>query len=215
MAKMAAMGASCISERNYFLLPRCLPPSFCSIWLTVQEQITTEDVQDGRHAEMMDTILMEMLKMWKATDGNTDEEQTMVNRPQHKLAWGKAPGELAIEDVQDGCCGCHPKYHKINGFSNYESPCRPNSSYQILVKSDLVLLSPLRSSLFLPYVLLSYCENQMLWLNIYHLRNFLFRTVIWLAYMYQGNRLKSFWLTSVSLSNVLSFLHVWFCMSPK
>ena len=34
----------------------------------------------------------------------------MVNRPQHKLAWSKAPGELKTED-QDGCCDSHRGYH--------------------------------------------------------------------------------------------------------
>ena len=34
---------------------------------------------------IMDTILMEMSKMWKITDGHMDEGQTMVNRPRHKL----------------------------------------------------------------------------------------------------------------------------------
>ena len=35
----------------------------------------------------------------------------MVNRPQHKLAWSKAPGELTIEDLQGGCCGGHSEYY--------------------------------------------------------------------------------------------------------
>ena len=35
----------------------------------------------------------------------------MVNRPRHKLTWSKAPGELTIEDLQDGCCGDHPGYY--------------------------------------------------------------------------------------------------------
>ena len=40
---------------------------------------------------------------WKVTDGQTDEGQTMVNRPWHKLTWSKAPGELTIEDLHLGC----------------------------------------------------------------------------------------------------------------
>ena len=59
---------------------------------------------------IMDTILMEMLKMWKDTDGHTNEGRTMVNRPWHKLTWSKAPGELTIEDLQDDCCGGHCGY---------------------------------------------------------------------------------------------------------
>ena len=35
----------------------------------------------------------------------------MVNRPQHKLAQIKAPGELTIEDLQDDCCGSHRVDH--------------------------------------------------------------------------------------------------------
>ena len=31
------------------MLSRCFPPSFRSIWLTVREQITIEDFQDGLH----------------------------------------------------------------------------------------------------------------------------------------------------------------------
>ena len=58
----------------------------------------------------------------------------MVNRLQHKLAWSKAPGELTIEDLQDGCCGGHRGQH--NGFSNSESPCCPNASHQVLAQSD-------------------------------------------------------------------------------
>ena len=58
----------------------------------------------------MFTILMEMLKMWKVTDGYMDEEWTMVNKPQQKLTWCKAPEELTIEDLQDGCCGGHCGY---------------------------------------------------------------------------------------------------------
>ena len=49
--------------------------------------------------------------MGKITDGHTDEGWTMVNRPQHKLAWSKASGELTTEDLQDGCCGGRRGYH--------------------------------------------------------------------------------------------------------
>ena len=34
----------------------------------------------------------------------------MVNRPWHKLTLCKAPGELTMEDLQDGCCGGHLGY---------------------------------------------------------------------------------------------------------
>ena len=81
------------------MLPWCLPPSFCSIWLTVQEQITTEDFQMVTMPAILDTILMEMSKMWKVTDGHMVAGQT-----------SKAPGELTIEDLQDGCCGGHLGY---------------------------------------------------------------------------------------------------------
>ena len=59
----------------------------------------------------MDTILTEMSKMRKVTDWHTDEGQTMVNRPQCKLAWHKAPGELTTKELQDGCCVGHHGYH--------------------------------------------------------------------------------------------------------
>ena len=61
-------------------------------------------------ATIMDTILMEMSKMWKVTDPHTDEKQTMVNSPWHKLTWSKVQGELTIEDIQDGCCEGHRGY---------------------------------------------------------------------------------------------------------
>ena len=76
----------------------------------------------------MDTILMEMSKMWKVTDGHMDEVRTMTNRPRHKLTWSKAPGELTIEDLQDGCCGSHRGYCNKMLFSNSESPFHPNAS---------------------------------------------------------------------------------------
>ena len=60
----------------------------------------------------MDKILMEMSKMWKVTDGHTGEGQTMVNGPRHKPTWSKAPGELTIEDLQDGCCSGLRGYRK-------------------------------------------------------------------------------------------------------
>ena len=63
-------------------------------------------------AAIKDTILMEMFTMWKVTDGHKDEGWTIVHkRPWHKLIWSKAPGELTIEDLQNGCCGGHPGYH--------------------------------------------------------------------------------------------------------
>ena len=85
---------------------------------------------------IMDTILMEMSKMWKVTDSHTDERLNMVDRPQHKLAWSKAPGELTIEYLHNGCCGGHHGYHN-NCLSNSESPCCPNASQQVLAQSDL------------------------------------------------------------------------------
>ena len=53
-------------------------------------------------AAIMNKILMGMSKMWKVTDGHMGEGRTMVNRPRHNLTWSKAPGELTIEDLQDG-----------------------------------------------------------------------------------------------------------------
>ena len=52
LSRWLPWGASQISEQNHFSnskfpMLRCLPPNFCSIQLTVQEQITTEDFQDG------------------------------------------------------------------------------------------------------------------------------------------------------------------------
>ena len=61
-------------------------------------------------AAMMDTILMEMSKMWNSTDGHMDEGRAMVNRLRHKLTWSKAPGELTIEHLQNGYSGSHRGY---------------------------------------------------------------------------------------------------------
>ena len=68
-----------------------------------------------------------------------DEGQTMVNSPRRKLTWSKAPGELTIKDLQDGCCG-GPMDIVTKCFSNSESPCSPccpNASQQVLAQSDL------------------------------------------------------------------------------
>ena len=55
-------------------------------------------------------ILMEMSEMWKITGGHTDDRRTMANRPWYKLTWSKPPGELTIEELQDGCRGGHRGY---------------------------------------------------------------------------------------------------------
>ena len=105
------------------MLPRCLPPSFRSLWLTVQVQVTLEVFQDGcngDHQRYESDGDFENVK----TDGHTDEGRPMVNKPRHKLTWSTAPGELTIEYLQDGCC-------------NSESLCYPNASYQVLAQSDL------------------------------------------------------------------------------
>ena len=56
---------------------------------------------------IMDMILMEMLKMWKVNDRHKNERRTIVNWPRHKLMWSKAPGELPIKDLNNGCCDSH------------------------------------------------------------------------------------------------------------
>ena len=72
-------------------------------------------------------VLMEMSKMWKVTDGHTDEGRAMVNRPWHKLIWSKAPGELTIEDLQDGCCGGHRGYRNKMNLHVMSRQCLPPS----------------------------------------------------------------------------------------
>ena len=47
----------------------------------------------------MDTILMEMPKMCKVTDGHMDDGQIMVNRPRHKLTWSKVGQQLKISKM--------------------------------------------------------------------------------------------------------------------
>ena len=98
---------SWISEWNHFSnsKSRCCPNAFhrfCSIRLTVREQITTEDFQDGCHG----------IHHWCDSDGNIKNVKscwqtygwgmTMVNRPWHKLT---------TRDLQDGCCDGHRGYH--------------------------------------------------------------------------------------------------------
>ena len=46
--------------------PKCLPPSFGSIWLTVREQITTEDFQDdhrGSHLGHCNKMILAILNL--------------------------------------------------------------------------------------------------------------------------------------------------------
>ena len=57
----------------------------------------------------------------------------MVNRPLHKLTGSKAPGELTIEDLQDGAIADIV----TKCFSNSESPSHQNASRQVLAQSDL------------------------------------------------------------------------------
>ena len=99
------------SEQNHFSNSKspCCPSAFHQVSApsnTIWEQITI--------AAIMDLILTEMSKMWKVTDGHTDEGQIMVNSPWHKLIWSKAQVELTIENLQDGCCcGNHGHPNKM------------------------------------------------------------------------------------------------------
>ena len=108
------------------MLPRCLPLSFGYIRLTVREQITTEDFQDGQR------FCCKTSKMWKVTDCHTDAGRTMVNK-QHKLTWSKAPGELIIKDLQDGCCGGLRGYHNIMVLAilNFHVAQMPPSKFRL------------------------------------------------------------------------------------
>ena len=82
MAKMAAMGVSWISERNHFSNSKsqCCPDAFhqvsalSDLWFRSRQQLKTFKTVAMR--AIMDTILMEMSKMWKVTDRHTDEGQT-------------------------------------------------------------------------------------------------------------------------------------------
>ena len=71
--------------------------SFGSIRLTVWEELSFEEFQDGRLPLSLSTIqlmvLEKMSKMWKASDGWMTD-----NSPWHKLTRSKAPGEL-IKDI--------------------------------------------------------------------------------------------------------------------
>ena len=57
----------------------------------------------------------------------------MVNRPQNKLTWSKAPGELTIEDLQYGCCGGHRGYRN----KMFLATVNLHASHQVLAQSDL------------------------------------------------------------------------------
>ena len=83
-------------------------------------------------AAIMDTILIEMSKVWK----HTDKGSTMVNRPWHKLTWSTAPGELTIEGLQKAAVAATVDIVS-KCFSNSESPCHPNAYHQVLAQSDL------------------------------------------------------------------------------
>ena len=68
----------------------------------------------------------------------------MVNRPQHKLTWSKAPvtwskapGELTIEDLQDGCCGSHCGYPNKIVLAILNLHVAPMPPTKFLAQSDL------------------------------------------------------------------------------
>ena len=113
------------------MLLRCLPPSFSSIWFTVREQITIENFQDGRHGfwwrcRKCEKLLKDiMMRDWP---WSTD----------HGINWpgAKAPGELTIEDLQDGCCGSHRGYSSkmfLAILNLHCTPCHPNVSIWLTI----------------------------------------------------------------------------------
>ena len=78
------------------MLPRCLPPSFCSVQLTVRVQITIKDFQNGCHG----------YHHGYDSDGDVKNMKKILMH-----IWMRdRPGELTIEDLQDGCCGIHRGY---------------------------------------------------------------------------------------------------------
>ena len=119
---------------------------------------------------IMDTIMMEMSKMWKVIDGHMDMGQTMVNRPQHKLAWSKVLGELTIEDLQDGCYGGHCGYHNkmVLAILNLHVPPMPPTKFWLNLTYHLDADEVWRFSRWPPWHHLIYRNNMILTiLNFY------------------------------------------------
>ena len=91
------------------MLPKCLSPSFHSIWLTVLEHITTEDFQDG-------------LPSWIWFWWKCQKYEKLLTGTDHSISWQlkifKMAAVAAIVDIV------------TKWFSNSKSPCRPNASHR-------------------------------------------------------------------------------------
>ena len=68
----------------------------------------------------------------------------MVNSPRYKQTWSKAQVELIIEDL----------------FSNSESPCRLNTSHQVLAQSGVLLMYTLEGVSSVANFIAAYEESQ-------------------------------------------------------
>ena len=109
------------------MLPRCLSPSFPSIPLTLLEQITNEDLQDGRKRCCS--------KIFKMADNFRNSKSVCRSDASHQV--------LAKSDLWFGrnCRLQNSRWwlswiSKRNDFSDSESLCYCDASHQVLAQSN-------------------------------------------------------------------------------
>ena len=138
------------------MMPWCLPPSFCSIRLTLQEQITTEDFQDrhsGSHLEYPNKMILAILNLyvarlpllkfqlhpnyslgghvvWKSKrkDFSNSESPCLLSASQKVSAKSYIPFGSS-------------RWPFWNNFSSFESLCCSDASHKVLVQTDLWVLA--------------------------------------------------------------------------
>ena len=109
--------------------PKCLPPTFSLIRLTVREQMLFQDFQAGHHGGH--------LRNWNETNSNS-KSPCHPNASHH--VWAQSDLRSGV-DVVCRFSRCPPRrpswIAKRNDFSKSESLCHSDASHQVLAQSDL------------------------------------------------------------------------------
>ena len=110
---------------------RCLPSSFSSIQLTLWEEMSYEEFQDGRcgdHLGYQNGTILAIL--------NLHVSPMPPIKFQHNLIYRS---RADVVRLFPRCPPWRPSWiSERKDFSNSESPCRPNTSHQVCAQSDTV-----------------------------------------------------------------------------
>ena len=110
--------------------PGCLPSGFNLIWLSVQEEMSFEEFQNGRHAGQHGYRNRTSLAIWNFLDAQMLPKKYLLNPTNPRSG-------ADIDWRFYRWVPWRPSWiSERNDFGNQESPCRPNASHQVSAQSD-------------------------------------------------------------------------------